>query len=164
MASSTGRGSVRLLWLLTATKEEQAMAALDRDALLAALSEIGSDDDATAAEAGRAVAALLGDSGLAWADILVPDFEAVTAATATFAGDGDTEGASEPAATVAENADDALVLIEQLLTRDNLYEGTRDELLAYKEDIAAGEFDGGDLTYLNALYARVTLNPVRDNK
>lgn len=138
------------------------MAELDRDTLLEALSDIGSDDDATAAEAGRAATAQLLEAGLRWTDILVADFATIQA-PASASGAEDADATAAPA-SAAENADDALVLIEQLLARDNLYEGTRDELLAYKEDIAGGEFDDDDLTYLNALYARVTLNAVRDNK
>lgn len=134
------------------------MAALDRTALLAALAAIDSEDDAKAAAAGRKAATMVADAGLAWQDVVAEDIES-RASDAV----GDSGGTVNTAEAVAEaqTKEDALVLIEQLLARDNLYEGTREELMAYKDDIAADEFDDGDLAYLNALYARVMLNAVK---
>lgn len=131
------------------------MADLDRDELLAALSRLDDSDDASAAEAARAASTLLSEAGLAWSDIIVP--------AATIAALAEPPAAASETATpanAATNTDDALVLIDKLLARDSLYEGTRDDLLAYKEDIAEGTFDDSDLAYLNALYARVMSNSV----
>ena len=128
------------------------MATLDREELLALMSQLSDDDDSKVAAAGRAAAAMLDGAGLGWGDIILPD-AALSAASATDA----TRPPSPPAdlAAAATNSAEALVLIEQLLARDSLYEGTRSELVAYRDDIAAGEFDDGDLAYLNALYGRV---------
>lgn len=131
------------------------MADLDRDELLAALSRLDDSDDASAAEAARAASTLLTESGLAWSDVIVPA-AAIAALARPSAATGETATPSDAAA----NTDDALVLIDKLLARDSLYEGTRDDLLAFKEDITEGTFDDSDLAYLNALYARVMSNSV----
>jgi hypothetical protein len=131
------------------------MAGLDRDALLSALAGLNSDNDEAVASAGKRASALLADAGLGWNDV-VAGVDALAllgnGAAAAMPRDADT-------ATIdrAETTTDALALIERLLKRDSLYEGTRDELVAYRDDIAAGTFDKGDLTYLNALYARLML-------
>ena len=71
------------------------------------------------------------------------------------------EEVEEPAATTADEAIAAedcakdLKLIESLLARPNLFDGTRDELLGYKEDIAAGEFHPADSRYLRVLSKRL---------
>jgi len=129
------------------------MAELDRADLLAALAKLDAADDSIVAEAGRSAASLLSDSGLDWSDIIVPQ----DTLTALAADDAAKEPAA-PAATdigTAQTTEEALVLIDRLLDRKTLFEGTRDDLLACKHDIAAGEFDASDLAYLNALYARV---------
>ena len=125
---------------------------LDRDELLATLAKLA-DPDAGADAARRAVA-MVGDAGLDWRDIIV-DEQALAALAAT----GDTEPATDTPqqADQAASVADAALLIERLLERKNLYEGTRDELEAYKDDLASGDFDESDLAYLNALYARVMM-------
>jgi hypothetical protein len=134
------------------------MAALDRDELLANLSHLNDDDDATVAEAGRAAASLLAASGLDWPDVVLSPAALATLA-ATAVPDDAMAHAETPSA--AKTSDDALLLIEHLLARDSLYEGTREDLVAYREDIAAGEFTDDDLAYLNALYARVVMGNVK---
>lgn len=134
------------------------MAALDRDELLAHLSQLNDDDDATIAEAGRAAASLLAASGLDWPDVVLAP-SALAALDATPPPVEAMTRAETP--SVAKNNGDALLLIEHLLARDSLYEGTREDLVAYREDIAAGEFTGDDLAYLNALYARVVMGKVK---
>jgi hypothetical protein len=138
-----------------AAREETTMAELDREELLAALSQIADDNDDAAAEAGRIAAALLADAGLAWTDVILPQ----EALAGLDAGDAETGNTANAAADIdkAANEKDALVLIDRLLERKNLYHGTREELLAYKDDIAAGEFAASDLVYLNSLYARVIM-------
>ena len=134
------------------------MTDLDRDELLATLARLSDADDATAAEAGRAAAAMVAEAGLGWADVIVaPETLVEAEMTAT---PGVAAGPTAPFDS-ATNSADALVLIEHLLARESLYEGTRDELLAYKEDIASGEFGDDDMVYINALYARVVLGQVR---
>jgi hypothetical protein len=136
------------------------MADFDRDELLATLSRLSDSDDATAAAAGRAAVGLLADAGLGWPDIIIAAPALAEGAPEPEA-DAEAEAAPATPADAAKNSEDALVLIEQLLARKSLYEGTRDDLLAYKEDIAAGEFDDADLAYLNALYARVVMGTVK---
>ena len=129
------------------------MPAINRDDLIAALARIGVDDDEAAANAGREATSQLVDAGLAWSDVIVEQQALATLEQQTTAASSRSSSAATP--NHAANNDDALLLIDKLLTRDGLFEGTRDELQAYKDDIAAGEFDASDLAYLNALYARV---------
>lgn len=137
------------------------MAGLERDELLAALAQLDSEDETTIAAAGRAASALLAETGLTWPDVIV---DAAALVAASNAGEADSAGDAASPANPAEsqqaaaNPQDAAALIEQLLARKNLFEGTRAELLAYKDDIAAGEFDDSDLAYLNALNVRVVKN------
>ena len=51
---------------------------------------------------------------------------------------------------------ESLALIEKMLARRQLAETTREELAAYKEDIAEGELDEADRKYLRALHARIS--------
>lgn len=134
------------------------MADLDRAELLAALAKLADSDDTAAAAAGRVAAAMVADAGLDWSDIVVPE-----STIAALAPDPAPVAASTDAAAIGEATtnSDAIALIDRLLARANLYEGTREELVAYRKDIAEGTFDVDDLAYLNALYARVTSNKVR---
>lgn len=125
---------------------------LDRAELLAALARLADPDEG--ADAARRAAAMVGDAGLDWPDIIV-DEETLSALRSTR----DTEPATDTSQQIdnAASAADAGLLIDQLLERDNLFEGTRAELEAYKDDLASGDFDESDLAYLNALYARVMM-------
>ena len=121
------------------------MAELDREALIRALEKLGSEDDGEALQAARSVAAQLADADAAWDDLLVPD--------------ADADAEAEPPPGTREAAGDYaadLAIIEKLLGRPQLYEGTREELEAYRADIADGEFDENDRRYLHALDARLS--------
>lgn len=134
------------------------MVELDRAGLVAALAKLSDPDDDAAVAAARDAAGIVADAGLDWADLIVPQ-DALTALTES----AEVPVESDAAAEIDEAAtnEDAIVLIDRLLDRKNLYEGTREELLAYKQDIADGTFEPDDLAYLNALYARITMNKVR---
>ena len=129
------------------------MAQLDRAELLAVLAKLADADDSVAAEAGRSAVTLITEANLDWSDIILP----ADALTALADDTEQTDTVGDIGATVARagNNTEALALIEQLLKRKTLYEGTRDELQAYKDDIANGEFENSDLAYLNALQARI---------
>ncbi len=125
-----------------------------RDELLQALNRLGDPEDAAALAAARQAAELVGTAETSWDDLIrapldddEPGEEAEDEAPATA------PELNEQAASSAENKE-ASALIEKLLARD-LYEGTREELLAYQEDIAAGEFQADDLQYLRALDSRL---------
>ena len=131
------------------------MAVLDRAELLSALAKLADADDGVVAAAGRSAAGLIAGADLDWPDVIVPQD------TLSALGVDDDDDDEEPVIGVtadfdkAATNDDALLLIGRLLERKNLYEGTREDLVAYKDDIAAGEFDASDLAYLNALSARI---------
>lgn len=131
------------------------MTAPDRDRLIEALDRLGDSDDATALAAAREAAGAMKDAGLDWDDVLTlpRDDEASVDATGTD------EAPVAPVA-VGDNAE-ALSTIERLLARPGLFEGTREELLGYRADIAAGEFDAEDRRYLAALAARLGGKPRR---
>ncbi len=128
-----------------------------RTDLLESLDRLADEDDAAALAAARKATELAAAIGKPWDELLVDE--------ATTNGDelaheeaapetSQPQTVSETQASTAENKE-ALQLIEALLSRKNLFEGTRDELLAYKEDIAEGEFQADDLRYLRSLSNRL---------
>lgn len=131
------------------------MTAPDRDRLIETLDRLGDPDDATALGAAREVSGAMKEAGLDWDDVL-----ALPASTGI--GDDEAPTASTPADPVAvgDNAE-ALRTIERLLARPGLFEGTRDELMGYRDDIASGEFGAEERRYLAALAARLGGKPRR---
>lgn len=130
------------------------MADLDRAEFLSVLAQLANDDESKIIEAAQEAAMLVGDSGLDWSDLIITE-EAIAS---LHPDEPEVEDSTPGTASDIQKAvtnEDALVLIGRLLDRKNLYEGTREELLAYKDDIKANEFEADDLAYLNALYARV---------
>ncbi|MGE0254028.1 MAG: hypothetical protein AB7N54_16495 [Alphaproteobacteria bacterium] len=131
------------------------MTAPDRDRLIEALDRLGDPDDATALAAAREAASAMKDADLDWDDVLTLPRDEEDAGDMAETG----EGVAAPVA-VGDNAE-ALSTIERLLARPGLFEGTREELLGYRADIAAGEFDAEDRRYLAALAARLGGKPRR---
>ena len=124
-----------------------------RAELLASLNALSAEGDEEALAAARNAARQVEELQTSW-DALLAD----------AADDVDEAEAEEPEAPPAEEAEtptskgehkEALKLIDGLLARDKLLDATRDDLLAYKEDIAAGEFLASDLRYLKALNSRL---------
>ena len=124
---------------------------LDREKLIGLLDKLGSEGDEDVLSAARTIHTQVAESGQTWDQLLtgpeVPDTD--------WEAD---EEANEEVTTSPEEAAagdrEALSLIAKLLAKPGLYEGTRQELEGYKEDIAAGEFTAADRTYLRALQAR----------
>lgn len=130
---------------------------LTRERLIKLLERLGSEEDADVLAAAREANKCVGDAGLSWDDILVigtesepeeyddeDDFQA-----------GDGPDAEEGDSGSGDNAQ-VLKLIEGLLARTDISDDLRDELTGYKEDIAEGEFEASDRTYVRALYKRLT--------
>ena len=137
------------------------MADLDRDAVIQDLKQLASADDAEALAAARSVVAKVAAAGADWDDLLAPRREEVEEE-----GDEEEEEEEEEAQEPDGDAGEPppvgdgtfaaeLAIITKLLARPRLFEATRDELTAYREDIAAGEFDEADRKYLQALNARL---------
>ena len=124
---------------------------LDRDKLIGLLEKLGGEGDEDVLTAARAIHTQVSASGQTWDQLLtepeIPDTDWDTPEEAD-----ETETTSPEEATTGNR--EALSLITKLLAKPDLYEGTRQELEGYKEDIAAGEFTGADRKYLHALRAR----------
>lgn len=131
------------------------MTAPDRDRLIEALDRLGDPDDATALGAAREVAGAMKAAGLDWDDVL-----ALPASTGIADDEAPTAGTPANTVAVGDNAE-ALKTIERLLARPGLFEGTRDELIGYRDDIASGEFGAEERRYLAALAARLGGKPRR---
>lgn len=131
------------------------MTAPDRDRLIETLDRLGDPDDATALGAAREVAGAMKEAGLDWDDVL-----ALPASTGIGDDEASTAGTPADPVAVGDNAE-ALKTIERLLARPGLFEGTRDELMGYRDDIASGEFGAEERRYLAALAARLGGKPRR---
>lgn len=131
------------------------MTAPDRDRLIEVLDRLGDPNDATALGAARELASAMKEAGLDWDDVL-------TLPASTGIGDDEALTASTPAdpVSVGDNAE-ALKTIDRLLARPGLFDGTRDELIGYRDDIASGKFGAEERRYLDALAARLGGKPRR---
>ena len=159
---------------------------LNRDELISLLDRLGSPGDEEVLEAARTIHQRLSGAGANWDALLVPegadeevddedepdvddeddeddeddacdddtsDEDDEDEPDIDDEVDGDDEGAAPPAE--GDHAE-ARSLIDKLLARSGLGEATREELEGYKEDIAEGEFDDGDLRYLRAMSKRLS--------
>ncbi len=115
---------------------------IDRDALLAALEAMGGEDDAMALEAARSAHAMVDQAGLEWEEILLERLPGTVA---------------EPGPVIEVDEDDESVLqvIDTMLARPALHDGTRDDLQEFRADLEKGELDPEDRAYVIALYQRV---------
>ena len=118
----------------------------ERAQLIACLQNLDGPDDPAVLTAARTAVALVNDLGGNWNDLLVLPETADDAAA---------EAAPDDTPIAAADFTEDVALIDALLARPNLFEGTRDELLGYKEDIAEGEFNAQDRRYLQALSQRL---------
>ena len=146
------------------------MSAIDRDALLTHLADLGDPDDAKALAAARAAHAAVAESGTDWPALLA-EADAEAADEHFELDDDEDDDAAVPGEADAETdddedqedtpADDAAVaeakaIIKELLARKNLFDTTRDELKDYQQDIADGALHPADVRYLRALKKRLT--------
>ena len=133
---------------------------LDRENLIELLEKLGAERDEDALSAARAINALVAGSGQTWDQLLTEaempdaDLEADEEADEEAPEEADEEESASPEEAAAGDRE-ALSLIAKLLAKPGLYEGTRQELEGYKEDIAEGEFTGADRKYLRTLQARL---------
>jgi hypothetical protein len=125
---------------------------LDRDALVALLEKLGSQDDAEVLDAARKASALIAAADARWTDVLA------SAAPAAEIADVEEEIAEDmPQASPGPRPadDEALALIDEMLSREGMSDSLKQELEDYKADIAAGEFSDIDRDYLRALHTRL---------
>lgn len=130
-------------------------AELDRDEVLGLLDELGGDDDEAALAAARRLTSLVEAAGVGW-EALLADW--------TRPGDDEPEDDEPeddepvPEAAPGKTLSDAqaVAMIDRLMARPETSEHLREELMGYKDDIAEGEFEESDRTYLHALNARLS--------
>ena len=117
---------------------------LDREQILVWLEQLGDADDASVLDAARSLHAAIAESESDWDDLLVGE--------AADAPEDDAEAAApEPSADGVS----AAALISKILSRSNLFEGTRQELEDFKAEIKEGNFDDGDVPYIRAMARRL---------
>ena len=127
---------------------------LDRDALVALLDQLGSEDDAEALAAARRAQALLNEAGVSWDELLMPEEPAEEEDRALD--EEPSEAVEKPPGEVTEKNAESLALIGKLLARKDISQELRDELEGYKTDIAEGEFTEADRKYLRAVTQRLS--------
>jgi hypothetical protein len=130
------------------------MSEIDRDSFLESLERLLSDDDQEVVAAARTIREQMREAGVTWDMLLVQapgedDHD-------DYVDEEEEDEAESPHVAAARAPSDALALIDELLTKHEISDETREELADYKEDIAAGEFTEADHRYLQALYQRVT--------
>jgi DNA primase len=129
------------------------MSEIDRDSFLESLERLLSDDDQEVVAAARTIREQMREAGVTWDMLLV---QAPGEDDHDDYVDEEEDEAESPHVAAARAPSDALALIDELLTKHEISDETREELADYKEDIAAGEFTEADHRYLQALYQRVT--------
>lgn len=128
---------------------------MDRDELIRLLEQLGDESDQTVLTAARAIHAKVAASAQTWDDLLAsPETEAVAPALSDERDDAPDDSAPTAAGPLPDD-EESLRLIARLLDSADTSEDLRAELIAYKADIAAGEFAEDDRRYLRALYRRL---------
>ena len=126
-----------------------------RSELIEGLNGLADADDPSALATARKISGIVASLDSSWDELLIPaeldEDEDEDEDEALFAAEQSPDEQPVP----SEDGRKALKLIESLMSRRSLYEGTREELRGYKEDIAAGEFLADDLHYLKALSRRL---------
>jgi hypothetical protein len=136
---------------------------LDRNQFLALLAKLGSEDDKEVLAAARDLHAKVTVAGVRWEDLLTPndDNDDPDASDAVGPLSGEDEGivlvAPEADRGGLSDADKAEIanLIEAI-GKMQISETTRDDLVDYKTDLAAGTLEQMDLKYLRGLAKRLS--------
>jgi hypothetical protein len=125
------------------------MTDVDRAALIDLLGRLGSDDDATALEAARALHRKVTESGLSWDDLIPLD----TSDDAPAEEEGEAER-GEVAVALTPDAAETTRLIDRML-RKGVSESLREDLTEMKRQLADGSLDEDDRRYVRALAKRL---------
>ncbi len=136
---------------------------LDRDALIALLTQLGDASDEKALTTARQIHALVDQAGHDWDTLLTNSEDADTGGADsrdadTDVDDLDEEEPEETPMTPAPSKDDkqTQAMIAGLLVQSDISAFLREELEGYKKDIAESEFEDADRAYLFALKARLS--------
>ena len=149
-------------------REDRALSEpLDRDALIALLDRLGSEQDEEALAAARQIHTQVSAAGVSW-DELLTDEESEPADSydddgydddeEPSAGDDDEQEEDAPKTSAAKEKRDreALALIDQLLAKSGISEDFKAELEDYKVDIKEDEFSSADHRYIRAVHKRLS--------
>jgi hypothetical protein len=126
---------------------------LDRAELISLLETLGSENDEEVLAAARVLDTKVAAAGTSWSVLLAAGIGA--GAEADDEPEETVPAAALPADAAARNAE-TLALIDKLLSRSGHSEELRRELEDYKTDIAEGEFEDVDHSYVRALYKRLS--------
>jgi hypothetical protein len=136
---------------------------LDRDNIIRLLNQLGSDNDEEIMTSARALHTQVSDANVDWNDLLVGLSEPET----------ETEPETEPETETDEdpqenevsgdnnkgktlNDSEATKIIDKLLSNTYISEYLKEELEDYKIDIAEGELEASDRSYLISLNKRLS--------
>jgi hypothetical protein len=135
---------------------------LNRNEVIELLKSLGSERDEEALEAARQLHERITAAGLTWEDLLEPDDDdfdddddSEEPDDDTEDGDPEDEAPDSPEERAGKNAE-SLALIDKLLARPGISDDFRQELEDYKADIAEGDFEAADHSYVQALYKRLS--------
>jgi len=126
---------------------------LDRAELISLLETLGSENDEEVLAAARVLDTKVAAAGTSWSVLLAAGIGA--GAEADEEPEETVRAAALPADAAGRNAE-TLALIDKLLSRSGHSEELRRELEDYKTDIAEGEFQDSDHSYVRALYKRLS--------
>jgi hypothetical protein len=128
------------------------MADLNRSHLIDLLRRLGDGDDATALAAAREASGAVKDAGLTWDELLQPEDATVVSAQ------GPSEGSParpERPVTAGSAQGDISRLLERLLSRTDISDTLRADLVDFRKQIADGKLHKDDADYIRALVKRL---------
>lgn len=129
------------------------MSEIDRDSFLESLEKLFSENDEEVLASARSIKEQMDEAGVSW-DMLLVQAPGEDDDDDDYDNDDDDDEDSG-FARAAPAPDDDLAMIEELLSKHEISDETREELEDYKEDIAEGDFTESDHRYLQSLYQRV---------
>lgn len=126
---------------------------LDRDNIIRLLNQLGSDKDEDILTSARALNAQITGANADWNDLLVGQAEPV-AEEEVVVEEEDTPEDSNNGKLLSDV--EAIKIIDKLIAKEDITEYMKEELEDYKTDIADGEFQASDRSYLLALNKRLS--------
>jgi len=126
---------------------------LDRDNIIRLLNQLGSDKDEDILTSARALNAQMTGANADWNDLLVGQAEPV-AEEEVVVEEEDTSEDSNNGKSLSDV--EAIKIIDRLIAKEDITEYMKEELEDYKTDIADGEFQASDRSYLLALNKRLS--------
>ena len=135
---------------------------LDRDNIIRLLNQLGSDTDEEVLTSARALHAQLNDAKVEWNDLLIgqtepepePEPEPEEEDEDEAPQEAEVSGDNKNAKSLSDS--EATKIIDKLLSNSDISEYLKEELEDYKIDIAEGEFEASDRSYLIALNKRLS--------